>query len=60
MRARLAPLAAAGDVQGILSLIPGFEAIADDRVVQDDIERSLRAMRRDGVRSAMRAAVDAA
>jgi mannitol 2-dehydrogenase len=60
MRARLAPLAAAGDVQGILSAIPGFEAIADDEVVRDDIERSLRALRRDGVRSVMRATVAAA
>jgi fructuronate reductase/mannitol 2-dehydrogenase len=60
MRAQLAPLAAAGDVQRILSVIPGFEAIADDRAVRDDIERSLRALRRDGVRSVMRAAVAAA
>jgi fructuronate reductase/mannitol 2-dehydrogenase len=59
MRARLAPLAAAGDVQGILSAIPGFEAIADDEAVRDDIERSFCTLQRDGVRSLMRAAVDA-
>ena len=60
MRAQLAPLAAVGDVQGILSVIPGFGAIADDDEVRRDIERSLRVLRQDGVRSLMRTAVDAA
>jgi mannitol 2-dehydrogenase len=59
LREELAPLAARGDVRGLLSRVRGIAWMADDDEVRTAIERGVAAITCDGVAAVLRSAVTA-